>query len=74
MKICRAMAAAKDNHEPNTNGAGAPSQLHNIPAIMLAGSKAIPTTVECSPSMVPFSSAGDISAMNARSTPEIIAE
>ena len=73
MKNCKIKAAANDIPEPNKNGAGAPKPSHSSPAMTLAGSKAIPTTVECSPSIVPFSCAGDISAMNARSTPAIIA-
>jgi hypothetical protein len=66
-------AAIKDMDEPNINGADAPNPSQNNPAMTLAGNKAIPTTVECIPSIVPFNSLGDISAMNARSTPVIMA-
>ena len=66
-------AAIKDMDEPNKNGAGAPNPSHSSPAMTLAGNRAIPTTVECIPSIVPFSCFGEISAIKARSTPVIIA-
>ena len=73
MKNSKIKAAADDIPEPNKNGAGAPIPFHNKPAMTLAGNKASPTTVECIPSIVPFNSTGDISAIYARSTPTIIA-
>ena len=39
-----------------------------------AGSSAMPTSDECSPSMVPFRSFGDISEIKALSAPAVIAE
>lgn len=66
-------AASKDIPAPNTNGTAVPKAFHKKPQIMLAGSKAIPVMVECSPNMVPVSSLGDISAIKARSTPAVIA-
>ena len=73
MKKSNIKAAASDIPEPNTNGAGAPNLSHNNPAITLAGNSAMPTMVECIPSIVPFISLGEISAINARSTPVIMA-
>ena len=66
-------AADNDNPAPNINGALAPKYVHSVPAIKLAGSKATPIIVACKPSIVPLSSNGEISAINALSTPAIIA-
>ena len=73
MKNSKIKAAANDIPEPNKNGAGAPNPSHSSPAMTLAGNRAIPTTVECIPSIVPLSCFGEISAIKARSTPVIMA-
>jgi hypothetical protein len=50
-----------------------PKLFQRIPAITLAGRRAIPATVDCRPSIVPLSSGEEISATYARYTPAIMA-
>ena len=67
------IAATADMEAPIINGTALPKDSHKKPQMTLAGSNAIPAIVECSPSMVPFSLPGAISAIRARSTPAVIA-